>query len=129
MSPFIQSLESRRLLSATPSQAVLDAMAKVQADIVQMHTNSDAFHTSIANTNSTFLTAKSAALAQLKADLAAKASSTVIAADRQAVKDAVTAHTAGLKTDVANWKTTHQNDITTLHTDIAALKAARAAAH
>ncbi len=126
MFPLIQSLESRRLLSATPSQAFLDALAKVQADIVQMHTDATAFHTSIANTNATFLSDKSTALAKLKADLAANASSTVIADDRQAIKDVVTAHTAGLKADVAAWKTTHQNDIQTLHTDMAALKAARA---
>ncbi len=129
MFPVIQTLEPRRLLSATPSQAVLDAMAKVQADIVQMHTNADAFHTSVANTNSTFLAAKSAALAQLKADLAANSSSTVIAADRQVMKNAVTALTASLKADVAAWKSTHQNDLTTLHDDIVALQQARKAAH
>jgi hypothetical protein len=129
MSQFIQALEGRRLLSAAPpSQAVLDAMAKLSSDIMKFETDTVAFHTAVAATNSAFLSAKAADLAAIKSDLASHNGSQ-LAADRQKMHDDVLAHTAGLKTDVANWRATHQADIQTLHADVLALKQARAASH
>ncbi len=129
MNRFVENLESRRLLSAAPtSQAVADATAKVEADVLKLHTDAVAFHSSIAATNAAFLSAKAADLSAIKADLAS-GNKDQLALDRQKFKDDVAAHTAGLKTDVANWKTTHQADVTTLHDDIVALQQARKAAH
>ena len=129
MCRFIQALESRRLLSASPpSQAVLAAMAKLTADMTKFQTDAANFQASIAVTNSTFLTAKAAELAAIKADLADH-NQQQLALDRQKLKNDVTAHTTGLKTDVANWKTTHQADMTTIHNDIVALQQARKASH
>jgi hypothetical protein len=134
MSPSIQSLESRRLFSAAPSQAVLDATAKVQADLLQIKTDTAAFHTAIAATNAAFGTAKSVALNAIKSDLGAGSPlgsfighiiNTALATDRQVLHDAIAAHNTGLKADVAQWKATHLADLQTLHTDIAALHHAK----
>jgi len=138
MSVFIQSLEPRRMFSATPSQAVLDATAKVQADLLQIKTDTAAFHAAITATNAAFATAKATALAAIKSSLGSNNPfgsllgglvNTVLSADRQALKDAISAHTAGLKADVAQWKVTHAADVQLLHTDMAALKVAKAASH
>jgi hypothetical protein len=131
----IQSLESRCLFSATPSQAVLDATAKVVADKAQIVTDLAAFHAGIALANSALATAKSTALAAIRQELGSGLLggliggivNTALAVDRQALKDAVTAHTAALKANVATWKAVHTSDLATLHTDLVALKAAKAA--
>jgi len=129
MTRFVQALEPRRLLSGAPSNpAVAAAVAKVEADVVQMHTDATNFHTSIAATNTAFLTQKAADLIAIHGDIAS-GNQQQLALDRQKFKDDVAAHTAGLKADVASWKTTHQTDLTTLHTDMLALQQARKAAH
>lgn len=136
MPVFIQSLEPRRLFSATPSQAVLDAMAKVQADQLLIKTDTAAFHAAMAATNAAFATAKAAALAAIKTSMGSGNPfgsflgglvNSVLSANRQVLKDAISAHTTELKANVAQWKVTHAADIQMLHTDIAALKAAKAA--
>lgn len=125
---FVQALEPRRLLSGAPSDpAVAAAVAKVEADVVQMHTDAT-FHNSIAATNAAFLTAKAADLTAIHADIAS-GNTQQLALDRQKFKSDVTAHTAGLKADVASWKRTHQTDVSTLHAGILALQQARKAAH
>ena len=139
MSRFVQSLEPRRLFSAGPvnTQAVLDATAKVQADLAQIKTDAAAFHAAVALTNAAFATAKDTALAAIKADLGGSPLgsfignlvNTALAADRQAFHDAIAAHNAGLKADVAQWKVAHLADLKTLHTDIVALHLAKATTH
>jgi len=137
MRPMIQALESRVLFSATPSQAVLDAVAKVAADKTQIQTDLAAFHAGIAAANSAFATAKSAALAAIKqalgnsplGGLLGGIIGSALDADKQALHDAVTAHKAALSTNLATWKAAHAADVLTLHTDIAALHAAIKASH
>jgi len=139
MSSFIESLESRQLFSGTPvtSQAVLDATAKVQADLLQIKTDTAAFHAAIVATNAAFATAKATALAAIKSSLGNSPLgsllggliNTTLSAERQVLHDAIAAHTSGLKATVAAWKVTHAADIQTLHTDMTALKVAKAAAH
>jgi hypothetical protein len=137
MRPMIQALESRVLFSATPSQAVVDAVAKVAADKTQIQTDLAAFHAGIGAANSAFATARAAAQAAIKQALGNSSLSqligglvdSVLAADRQALKDAVTAHTTALKSNLAAWNAAHAADLVTLHTDIAALHAAIKASH
>jgi hypothetical protein len=126
MSQFIQALESRRLMSATPSPAMLAAIAKLETDIMKAQSDLTAFHTAVAATNATFLTAKAADLAAMKADLASK-DQPQLAADRLKLHDDIAAHTAGLKTDVAGWIATRHADIQALHADVLAIRQARGA--
>ena len=137
MRPTIQALESRVLFAATPSQAVLDAMAKVAADKTQLQTDLTAFHAGIAAANTAFDTAKSQALAALKqalgnsplGGLLGGIIGSAIDTERQVLHDAISNHTANLKSNVATWKAAHAADMTTLHTDITALHAAVKASH
>jgi hypothetical protein len=129
MAEFIQSLESRMLLSATttdPSSggstdAVSAAMAAVDAAKLQMKTDKQAFHDAKKAADAAFHTAKATDLAAIKADLAAiraDASDPTqlatdrqqLATDRQQLKSDVSAHTAALKSANVTWRSTEKAD-------------------